>query len=734
MEPLAILIPLGPVVVLGFFYLRRIAEGHGAAQWAWAWLALWMAGALQAIGGRPAIAVANACGALFMAFILAGTMEFRGRRPPRWLLPACGGFGLLRFALAWSGMPQLSYLVAAPYELLLGAAAYRQVRLAPAEFARQPSHLLLGPALFGLAALDVVDVTLRALGQSVEAVVPVWIAGSFATVLIQIVAVVDRLRLAELRGREERERLSGVIEGERRTLRAVLDAAPVGVFLMDRDWRMQVMNRNGAEQFEIEPPEEWLGRPGVDAVAKWLERVDRPDACFAALRAAALDPTAVLDSLELRFVRPSERVLSIFSSPVRGEDGEYIGRVFTSRDVTAESQLETELRQVHKMETLGTLAGGIAHDFNNQLTAILGNCRFALDALPEDHEAGAALHDLARAAEHCADLTRSLLAFARRAPLEPRASDVVRVVREVERVLRATLPSWVRFELALEPDLQPALVDPTQLQQVLLNLCVNARDALPAEGSILLGVRNRTLGEAEARELGVASHACVELRVCDDGVGMDERTRARAFDPFFTTKPVGSGTGLGLAVVYGLVRGHGGWIGVESEPGRGSTFRVLLPVAAESPRDADLPPDAAPAARGELLLVAEDEAAVRRVACGALRRAGYRVIEAVDGAEALDQLRARGAEIDLAVLDLSMPRLDGLAALREMRRLRPDLRVLLVSGRFPTELGSPPEDAEVLAKPFEPAELAARVRALLDRRERPEPGARAAGQRSSSRP
>jgi hypothetical protein len=184
MDPLTILIPLGPVVVLGFYYQRRIAEGHGAAQWAWAWQALWMAGAFQAIGGRTEIAVANACGALFMAFILAGSIEFRGRRPPRWLLPACAGFGLLRFALAFSDLPQLSYLIAAPYELALGAAAYRQVRLAPPEFASQPSHVLLGPALFGLAALDVVDVLLRALDRSVEAVVPIWIAGSFATVLI----------------------------------------------------------------------------------------------------------------------------------------------------------------------------------------------------------------------------------------------------------------------------------------------------------------------------------------------------------------------------------------------------------------------------------------------------------------------------------------------------------------------------------------------------------------------
>ena len=302
------------------------------------------------------------------------------------------------------------------------------------------------------------------------------------------------------------------------------------------------------------------------------------------------------DALEVRFKPPSERVLSIFSSPVLSEDGVHIGRVFTSRDATAERRLEGELLQAQKMETLGTLAGGIAHDFNNQLTAILGNSRFALDALPEGHEAEAALRDLVHAAEHCAELTGSLLAFARRAPSEPRASDVAEVVGEVERVLRASLPSAVRFEPVLARDLLAAHVDPTRLQQILLNLCLNARDALPRQGSIHLAARNRTLAEPEARELGMAAGACVELEVRDDGVGMDEWTRARAFDPFFTTKPPGAGTGLGLAVVYGLVRGQGGWVGVESEPGRGATFRVLLPVAPQAPLPA-APADDTPTPR-----------------------------------------------------------------------------------------------------------------------------------------
>ena len=614
-----------------------------------------------------------------------------------------------------AGWPYLSYGIAAPYEVVLGSAAYREVRRAPEEVARQPTARLLAPALFGLAALDVVDVTLRGLGQPVDWAVPVWVTSGFAVVLIQIVAVVDRLRLRERRGREEREQLAATVVEEQRALRAVLDAAPVGVFLLDPDWRVTVANRLGGTQFGFGAPEEWLGRSAPEIMRAHQQRLSDPEGFEAAMLRLAREPSAVLDSLEVRFAPPDERVLWLHSTPVQSGSGEYIGRVFTSRDVTAERHLEEELRQAQKMETLGTLAGGIAHDFNNQLTAILGNCRFAESALPEGHEAAPALADLASAAEHCAELTRSLLAFARRAPSEPRASDVAQVAREVERVLRATLPSRIRCEVELGPELRPAHVDPTQLQQILLNLCVNARDAIPSEGSIQLGVRNRSVSDAEGRELGIAAGAYVEARVRDDGVGMDPQTRSRVFDPFFTTKPHGAGTGLGLAVVYGLVRGQGGWIGVDSELGRGASFQVLLPVSRDAPLPSVPQPFDAAAAHGELLLVAEDEPAVRRVALGALRRAGYRVIEAADGAEALEQLRLHGDEVRLAVLDLAMPRLDGLRALDAMRRQQPALRALLVSGRFPADLATPPSHVELLAKPFEPAELTARVRALLDR-------------------
>jgi CheY-like chemotaxis protein len=276
----------------------------------------------------------------------------------------------------------------------------------------------------------------------------------------------------------------------------------------------------------------------------------------------------------------------------------------------------------------------------------------------------------------------------------------------------------VHADTRIETDLRAGKAsiegDASQVHQIVTNLLTNAIHAMTSGGTLRVSSGSHAVDAPRDLTVGALSPGeYIRVEVADSGTGI--ALLDRIFDPFFTTKPVGTGTGLGLAVVYGLVRSHGGWIGVESEPVRGSTFRVLLPVAPAGPTAQ--PGDVAEetAGRGELVLVAEDEPAVRRVACAALRKAGYAVLEATDGAEALDLLRERGGDVRLAVLDLSMPRVDGLTALADMRVARPGLRVLLVSGRFPAELTSAPPGVELLAKPFEPQVLAARVRALLDR-------------------
>jgi len=370
-----------------------------------------------------------------------------------------------------------------------------------------------------------------------------------------------------------------------------------------------------------------------------------------------------------------------------------------------ERALLLELERARKLETLGRLVGGVAHDFNNQLTVILGNARILRETLGNDDEAEPMLADLASAAERCADLTGGLLAFARKTPREPRPVDVSEALDEVGRMLRPLLPEGARLEVDVAAGVPPVLADATQLGRVLSNLAMNARDAIAPGGRVALGaaVRERP-GDAP----------WVELTVRDDGTGMDEETRAHIFDPFFTTKPSAQGTGLGLSIAFGLVESHGGHIEVESAPGRGTRFRVRWPAAREAVKEA--PPEAAPVAvgRGETILLAEDERAVRRLTRSALERRGFHVREAQDGQEALEIFRADPDAVAFAVLDWAMPRLDGVATLDALRAQRPGLPALLVSGYPPGAEQTPRADVEVLAKPFTPDALAARVRTRLD--------------------
>jgi PAS domain S-box-containing protein len=406
-------------------------------------------------------------------------------------------------------------------------------------------------------------------------------------------------------------------------------------------------------------------------------------------------------------------LLDIAISPLRGSGGETVGLIIVGRDVTEHEQLEEELRQSHKMEAVGRLAGGIAHDFNNLLTVVLGNLELVRSGAADGKEADEMLAATERAARQAADLTKQMLGFARRQPLRTTAVDLNSLVRDAVGLLRRTIDPRITIRLNPEADLRPAAADPVQVQQVLMNLCLNARDAMPDGGTLVVETANADGPSDE----GAAPRPLVRLTVADTGVGMTDEVRTKVFEPFFTTKGVGKGTGLGLAVVYGVAKAHGGWVEVASAPGAGSRFDVYLPcgggAGAKGSASREAREDVA-RGNGETVLVADDEVAVRELAKTALELAGYRVLLAVDGADAVEVFRGAKDQVRLVVLDASMPRMSGRQAFEAIRQLSPHVPVLFASGYHGG--GLLPDSApgtRLLNKPYIPSQLAAAVRDML---------------------
>ena len=379
------------------------------------------------------------------------------------------------------------------------------------------------------------------------------------------------------------------------------------------------------------------------------------------------------------------------------------------RDLTERRALEEQLRQSQKMEAIGSLAGGIAHDFNNILMIIRSCSALALRNEVDD-DVRRNILQIDGAADRAANLTHQLLAFSRQQVLRPEVTDVNDVVRETMRLIDRLIGENIRTTADLADDVAPIVVDRGQLGQVLLNLAVNARDAMPAGGRIELQTRNVELRGGDT-ELEPGPY--VLLQISDTGAGMDAQTRARIFDPFFTTKE--EGTGLGLATVYGVVRQSEGEILVDSEPGRGTTFKLYFPAAAETPEPHLEPPPVEVAAGTETVLLAEDEDQVRALLAQALRLDGYTVIEARDGLAALEA--AREQAIDLLLSDVVMPGLTGRELWERLSAERPGLRVLFTSG-YPADTvlrhGIAEGRVAYIEKPFLPSELAAKIREVLD--------------------
>jgi CheY-like chemotaxis protein len=375
------------------------------------------------------------------------------------------------------------------------------------------------------------------------------------------------------------------------------------------------------------------------------------------------------------------------------------------------------------MEAVGRLSGGIAHDFNNILTAILGTCSLMLRDLAPGIQAREDVEEIRRSAERAASLTRQLLAYSRRQVLRPEVIDLNAVVTEMDRMLRRLIGEDVELVTILGAGLGPVLADPGQIEQVIANLVVNARDAMARGGRLTVETANVTLASGD--QPGVEPGPRVMLAISDSGAGMDETVRSHLFEPFFTTKEVGKGTGLGLATVYGIVKQSGGSITVDSAPDRGTTFRVYLPRAAAAAVSAPAAPLTRAPANGPdgagTILLAEDEASVRMLACRTLEAHGYRVLSCADGAEAIRIAENHAGALDVLVSDVVMPGMSGPELARRLLRSRPGLRVLYMSGY--TDDAVVREAAATgggfLQKPFDPDTLERKVYELFASRRAP---------------
>jgi two-component system cell cycle sensor histidine kinase/response regulator CckA len=495
--------------------------------------------------------------------------------------------------------------------------------------------------------------------------------------------------------RAARRRADAALRRSEAELRAVMAHVPDGLLTVSPSGALLSMNPAAEHIFGVRA-EQVIGRPAED----FLPPGFASSVGQGSLECEARRSDGSLLQLEVSVAEVPDSVPSL---------------VVTARDVTDRRRLEAEVQRTQKMDTVGMLAGGVAHDFNNVLTGIQSAAAMARIELPRNHAADGDLAEIERQCQRAAALVRQLLAFARKQPLARRTLNVNEVVLDVESLLRRVIGENVRFGVELLPDVWAISGDSAQLEQVLMNLCINARDAMPGGGRLTVRTANLTAGsELAARARTIPEKRYVVLSVADTGTGIQPRTLERIFEPFFTTKAPGRGTGLGLAVVHGIVRQHEGVIEVASSPGTGSTFSVLLPAVEADAVPAPVGIGAAAQQGSGTLLVVEDEASVRQAMVRMLEHSGYRVIAAADGEAALAALEQ--SEVDLVLLDAVLPGMPALDVYRRLQARWPATRVLLVSGYSEAMLDATLRrelSGRFLQKPFSLEELAERVRVAL---------------------
>jgi two-component system cell cycle sensor histidine kinase/response regulator CckA len=541
--------------------------------------------------------------------------------------------------------------------------------------------------------------------------------GSVRSVLSHAAPVRDELgRLYRISGFAldvtDRRRAADALAASEHRLRMLLETVNLIVLVLDLDGRVEYLNPfalalTGYSREEV---------VGTDWFTRFLPEGERVELRAVFTEMMASDRHAHHRNA-VHAKAGGRRMIAWHNTVLRDEAGRPTGSLSVGEDVTERDRLEDQLRQSQKMEAVGRLAGGVAHDFNNLLTVIISYAQMLRDRLPPHDERIEEIEPILTAADSAAGLTRQLLAFSRQQVIQPRPVVLEDVVSQSAKLLRRVIGEDVTLQLRLDAPGGAVIIDPGQLDQVIMNLAVNARDAMPQGGTLGIETAAVELDDAYAQaHFPAVSGKYVRLTMSDTGVGMDAATSARIFEPFFTTKEAGKGTGLGLATVYGIVKQSNGFIWVYSEPGLGSTFRIYLPLCA-GPATTPVAPAARVPEGTETLLVVEDAAAVRAVVRKLLEACGYAVIEATSPREALDIARRRAGPIDLLLTDVVMPEMSGKALADGFAPLRPEARVLFMSGYTDDSIvrhGVLEPGVNYLQKPFTREAIARAVREVLD--------------------
>ena len=509
--------------------------------------------------------------------------------------------------------------------------------------------------------------------------------------------------LAIQRGITARKATEAALRESERRYRTLAEAAHDSIFIVNHEQRIEYANAISAERFGISS-QDAIGKrlselfPAVTAEEMWREL-------------SIVFASGQRHSFETRFDTPDgELWLETWVVPMSGDGTAPDAVMGVARDVTDRKRLERQFLQAQKMEAVGQLAGGIAHDFNNMLTAIIGYSELLLDRVRHDEALADDVEEIKRAGDRASRLTRQLLAFSRKQVWAPQVLDVNGVLADLHKMLGRVIGEDVRLEIAAAPDLDRVKVDPSQIEQVVVNLAVNARDAMPKGGTLTITTRNVELDRFFVqRHVGAVAGKYVAITVQDSGCGMTAEVLAHVFEPFFTTKPAGKGTGLGLATVHGIVKQSGGYITIDSAPGAGTTVTTYLPSVNVTP---------APAGSETILLV-EDEPGVRQLMQRTLERSGYTVLKAPTATDAIAIAAHHRRPIDLLVSDVVMPDVSGPDVAQRISTLHPAMKVLFVSGfthHIAIEPCSMSPRAAFLAKPFTPLALTVKVRECLDAR------------------